>query len=496
VGSASEGQAARQRLRLELWSWSAWLILGIVSYPAVLAIWLAPRAGVLAGLLVGLLVAYAASLGYAGRRELDRWLRVALVSAVAALATGLIARVADGADPSTAVLIGLLVAGEIVFVWHFLPWLVSEADTPESPSSMNLQPLARKGRRREPIRPAMGLMLVVSLLFLGLGAVWSRGESGLPNPTGGILALGILALAFMFLERLAFLERSAREGNLLMASGAYRKWVAGALLVLLITGALAAIAPLRQARERADAARTGTAGVSAPAESPMRRGLERATEPARSAMSRLAAGLGAFPRQLFPLLLLLLLLLFAAILLWGFRRSRVARWLLQTAARLLALAVRLWERLSRWLSAVFAPPREGTPSAEEAGGPRDPLADHFENPELLAGLTARQVVIRTYHLVLSFAEMLGHGRRRGQTPFEYVRVLSAAAPRAAESAIALTWAYAGAMYGGEGVAVPDPSSVRDCWHRISSALAASLTEEELALRRRAYAAARKLELSR
>ena len=86
MASTSDSQPARHRLRIELWSWAAWLVLAIVSYPAVLLIWIAPRAGLLAGLLAGILVAYAASLGFAGRRELDRWLLPSLLSLAAAMA--------------------------------------------------------------------------------------------------------------------------------------------------------------------------------------------------------------------------------------------------------------------------------------------------------------------------------------------------------------------------------------------------------------------------
>lgn len=496
MGLASERRTARQRLRLELWSWSAWLILAIISYPAVVIIWLAPRAGLLAGLIAGLLVVYAAVLGYAGGRELERWLRAGLVALVAALAVGLIARIADRADSGTAFLAGLLVAAEIAFVWHFLPWLVSEADTPEVPSSMNLRRLPRAGRRREPARASMGLVLVLSLLFLGLGAVWSRGEARVPSPVAWIVALGLLALVFMFVERLTFLERSAGEGNLLMVSGSYRKWIAAALLGLLLTGALAAVVPLWQSRKEAPAARTGTASVSSPGGASGMSRLDRALEPVGSAMSRFAAALAGIPKAFFPLLLLLLLLLLAMMIVWGFRRSRIARWLIAVSGRVFALAARAWEWVRSWVRRVFGASPRGPTSEEEPGRAGDPLADHFENPELLAGLTARQVVIRTYHLLLSFAEMLGHGRHPGQTPFEYAHVLSAAAPGASESTVALTWAYAAAMYGGESAAIPDPSSVRNCWNRISSALTAALTEEELALRHRAYAAARRMEIRR
>ncbi|MBN1460888.1 MAG: hypothetical protein JXA57_15250, partial [Armatimonadetes bacterium] len=62
--SASEQHPIRQRLRTELWSWSAWLVLAVISYPAVLLIWVAPRAGLMSGLLVGLAIVYAATVGY------------------------------------------------------------------------------------------------------------------------------------------------------------------------------------------------------------------------------------------------------------------------------------------------------------------------------------------------------------------------------------------------------------------------------------------------
>ncbi len=493
MGLGSESRAARQRLRLELWSWSAWLILGIVSYPAVVIIWLAPRAGLLGGLVAGLLVAYTAGLGYSGRRELERWLVMAVLSTAGAVGVGAVALRADRVSLGTAVLAGALLGAETVFVWHFLPWLVRDADSSETPSAFSLQLLSRSQAGRAPVRAAMGLVLLLALLFLGLGAVWSRGEVRVPSPAGWIAALGILTLAFMFVERMAYLERSAREGNLLMVSGSYRKWLAAALVMVALVAVAATLLPWRQAGERADAGRTGTAAVTAPAASSISRSLERSLESGLSAMNRLTAPLRAMPRPLLPLLLLLLLLLLAVILMWGFRRSRPTKWLLRLASSFLRLAGRIWHRLRSWLRGILASRREAEQAGERVDAVADPLVDHFENPELLVGLTARQIVIRTYHLVLNMADMLGHGRRIGQTPFEFAQVLQSAAPAASESVAALTWAYAGAMYGGEKVSVPDPGSVRDCWQRIVSALTANLTEEEIALRRRAYLATRKLE---
>jgi hypothetical protein len=94
---------------------------------------------------------------------------------------------------------------------------------------------------------------------------------------------------------------------------------------------------------------------------------------------------------------------------------------------------------------------------------------------------------------LSFAEMMGHGRRVGTTPFEYAHQLQRAAPKASDSVASLTWAYAGAMYGGEHFSPPQASAVRESWQEISAALTADVSAEDVALRRRAYLAARHLD---
>jgi hypothetical protein len=490
VASASE-KPARHRLRIELWSWSAWLILGIVSYPALLLIWIAPRAGLLAGLMTGLLVAYTASLGYSARKELERWFTLTLLALGAGAAAAVLALYADRVPPRAAVLCALIVVAEMTFAWNFLPWLVRDADAAEPA-------LPRRGAwpcaPTVAVRPALGLVLMLALLALGLGSAWSRGEARVPNPTVWVVALGLLCLAFMFVERMAFFERAAREGNLLMAPGSYRSWLGLALAVLLLSAAVAAVVPMRQAKREVPTSRLGSASAPSAAQSAADR-LTAAASAISAAARRAAAGVSPMPRAAFPLLLLLLLLLLALVLIWVSRRSRLGGWLLRAATALLALVARAWHRC-RELVARLLRRRQPLPARVAPPQDTDPLRDIFAEPDALAGLSAREIAIRTYHLLLNFADMLGHGRGHGQTPFEYARTLQGVAPSAAQSVVALTWAYSGAMYGGEWAQPPDASAVRESWERLSAALVSDMAEEELALRRRAYLAARRIERAR
>jgi len=481
-----EAPPARHRLRIELWSWSAWLILAIISYPALALIWIAPRAGLLGGLIAGLLVAYTASIGYAGRKEVEGWFTAVAVAALASVAVTALAFADDRRPLPTALLCGLIVASEAMFAWNFLPWLVRDADAPEPPPATQLRVTSRAPRPPGPVRAALGLVLMLGLLALGLGAAWSKGEARVPSPTAWIVGTGILCLAFMFVERMAFLERAAREGNLLMARASYRSWLGLALLVMLLSAGLAFAVPWRLAKEEAESSRTGTAKVAAAAESAAASLTEAASSVASAARDTSAAG----GRSALLLLLLLMLLLLALVLFWAFRRSRAARWLARVGAVLLAVAARLWRRFRELFMR-----RRASPVSAAVASPRDndPLRDIFAEPDGLAGLTAREIAIRAYHLLLNFAEMLGHGRRQGQTPFEYARALQSAAPSASESVLALTWAYSGVVYGGELAPAPDPSAVRDSWQRLREALASGVSEEDLALRRLAYLAARRIE---
>ncbi len=477
--------AARQRLRIELWSWSTWLILGIISYPALLLISIAPRAGLLAGLLAGLSVVYVANLGYSGHRELGSalvGLAATALSCGAALLVGAMALVGDNATSQTALLCALIVLAEIVFAWHFLPWLVRDADSPEGvPSGF---PIVGRVSHAPVVRPALGLVLFLALLTLGLGSAWSRGEAQVPNPTVWIIALVVLCLAVMFVERMTFLEQAAREGNLLMAPRSYRTWLGTAMAVLLSAAALATAFPFRGAKEATETPRIGSAPAASAAQSAGQRLSDEAARLA-GAVSNTAAGIGGTAREMPSLLLLFLLLVLLLALAWAFRRSRAARWLVRVSMTVVTALVRMWRRMMELLGRRQAP----APQREAIRQQTDLLFDLFAEPDGLTGLSAREVAIRAYHLLLNFAEMLGHGRRRGQTPFEYAAALESAAPTAAGSVRALTWAYSGAMYGGEAAEFPDPCSMRDSWQRISAALISGMSEEELALRRRAYLSA-------
>jgi hypothetical protein len=488
-------------VRIELWSWSAWLILGIVSYPAILLIWVAPRAGLLAGLLTGLLVAYTASLGYSARKELERPFTPTLLALAAGAAAAALALYADRVPARTAVFCALITVGEMMFAWNFLPWLVRDADAGEPKSEMRKSRFESRGegesRSPSAVRPALGLVVMLALLALGLGSAWSKGEARVPGPTVWVVALGLLCLAFMFVERMAFFERAAREGNLVMAPGSYRSWLSLALCVLALSAALAAALPLRPAKRERATSRLGSAPAPTAAQLAADR-LAGAASAVSAGARGAAAGLGLAPRAALSLLLLLLLLLLAVLLLWAARhggRSRLLQRLLRAAQALLALAARAWYRcrqaLARWLRGRRPAPAGG--AQPEAA---DPLSEIFAEPDALAGLAAREIAIRAYHLLLNFADMLGHGRGHGQTPFEYARALEAVAPAAAESVLALTWAYSGAMYGGQWSEPADASLLRESWERVRAALVGEMAEEELALRRRAYLAARRVEQAR
>lgn len=494
----SSARPTRHRFRVELWSWSTWLVLCIISYPAAVLLWLAPKAGIVSGLVAGLLLIFTSSLGYAGRGDLERPSRLVLLVGAASAAVGLTAAGADRLNAAGAILCGLLAAAQVIFIRQLLPWLVRDAESADSLPAGGPR-LGRAIQRPPTVRASLSLSLLLGFLALGLGAAWAGGEKRVPDPTIWLIALALLTLALMFLERMTAFERAAREGNLLMPTGSYRRWLGAGVAILAAAALLAALAPWKPMRERADSRETSAAVTEAPpAFSLPAAGARDAASRGMDAARAFAAAALAVPRGILALWLLLLLLLLALIIIWGFRRSRAAKWLLRAAGWLVSAATRVWRRLRVLLAGLFIGREakvEAAPSPEEERR-ADPLFDLFGDPESLAGMSAREVIVRTYHLVLNFAEMLGHGRRRGETPFEYASLLGRAAPAAQESVVALTWAYAGAMYGGEKAVLPAPSSVRRSWERISAALTADLAPEDLDLRRRAYLAARTLERSK
>ena len=493
MGLGFDSPRARARVRIERWSWASWLVLCIISYPAVAAARVAPWAGLIGGLSAGAFLVATAGLGYAGHRALERWPRAVLIALAAAAAVGLAAIVASEADWAIALLLAAAAWAEIVFTWYFLPAIVREAETSGARSRSRLQLLPAAGRGAEGAAPALGLALLLGLLLLGLGSVWRRGEAWAPDPTPWLVLLILLALGLMFVERMTFFERSAREGNLIVPLGAFRRWVSAGLLLLAAAALLALAAPWKSGPELARLRRAGSALAPAAPAGPGHAlaGGQTAAGGVAAAVRELPAGA---PHRL-ALLLLLLLVLAALILIWGFSRTRAARWFLAVIgaalAPILPACKRFLAALWRWLfPATEQPVPMPGPAPDDTA---DPFRDVFDDPESLRLLSPREVLIRTYHLLLNFAEMLGHGRAIGQTPFEYALALERAAPQARDAVRVLTWGYAGAMYAERGTALLDPSAVRLAWRQLADALKADLTPEDFSLRRRAYLAARELE---
>jgi hypothetical protein len=500
VASASEVARSRERLRIELWVWTSCLVASIVSYPAIVVARTTPSAGLLAIAVASIFLIARATLGYAARRELDRWTAGLLASLLSAAAVAIVAHLADGYPAPAAALSGTLIGSAIMFIWGFVPAIVRDAETTEVAPRTRVASARRRARRASPPRPALGLALLIGFVMLGLAAVWHRGEAWAPDPAGWLVALVLATLGLMFVERMSFSERSAREGNLVLPLGSFMRWVSTGLVLLVLAGLLALAAPWRPARDRQTARWVGGAAGARTSGSFVDR-PETGQSPAGAAadMARqVAVAVGATPRGTLALLLLLLLLLAALIVIWGFSRTRAARWLLAAAAAVLSRFVRAWRFWLRLIRRWFTRAREQVAPTEapEPVVEADPLLDVFDDPDMLSGLSPREVVIRTYHLLLNVAEMLGHGRPLGQTPFEYARALDSALPAARDPLRVLTWGYAGAMYADETASVLPPTAVRQAWLQVAAALKGDMTPEDLELRRLAYLAARRLERGR
>jgi len=488
VPSAFETARTRYRMKAELWSWTAWLILCIISYPVVLTARLAPWAGLAGGVGAGAFLIARAGLGYAGRRDLDAWPRAVLIAILVSAGAGITAVLVDGGIPAVAAIAMVAVLAEIMFAWYFLPAIVRDAEAPEPNARRHFQLLPWTGRGSSLTRPSLGLALLLGFLMLGAGAIWQRSEQWAPNPAPWFVGVAVLSFALMFVERLNFFERSAREGNLVMPAGSFSQWIAAALLVLLLAGGIALIGPRRTTEQVKRARLAGSVGLPRTAMAVGRQEGRRGSSPANQSSPS-----GGRSRRLMVSLLLLLMLLVLLILMWFFSRSRAARWLLAVVTAALTRLINAWRRFIATLRKWLRPDAEKlVPQIAESESP-DPLLDPFENPELLQTLSARELLIRTYHLFLSFAEMLGYGRRTGQTPFEYARLVEAERPQARDGVRALTWGYAGAMYGDAETPIPDPNAVRLAWQQIAAGLKGDMSPDDLDLRRRAYLAARRLE---
>ena len=489
----SDGNRARARVKIELWSWTTWVVLCIISYPAV-AIALAARwAGLVAGLAVGSFLVANAGLGYAGRRTLDPWPR-ATVSALAAAALVALAAVgADRVSPTTGICVAAAAAAEMLFVWYALPRIVREAEASEGRARSVLEVLTDTPRAAPApsTQPTLSAALLLGFVMLGAGALWHRGMSWAPNPIGWCVALVLLALGLMFVARMSFSERSAREGNLHAPPGCYRRWLAAALATLALAALVALAIPWRAASTLNRGGWTGTAAANQPPGRPSAgESAGQAAAEGAAALRELLLGAAGARREL-SLFLLLLILFAALVLAWVVHRTRLISRLRAALSRLAAWWRRLLAAVQRWL---FRPARR-KPVEQAPNLPHlsDPLLDIFDDPQLLSRLSPREVLIRTYHLLLNHGEMMGHGRGVGETPFEYAESLDRAVPQASEDVRTLTWGYAAAMYAGGAVALPGAEAVKLAWRRVADALKGGLSPEDFDLRRRAYLAARQLD---
>ncbi len=492
MASASDAIRPRARMRLETWSWTSWLLLAIISYPAVVAARLSPWAGLAGGALAGGFLVARAGLGYYSRRELDHWSRGLLAAAGAAGFAGLAAAMIDQSEAAAVSLVVGLTFSEMVFAWYFLPAIVRDVEAAEQSADRHFQLLPLAGKGGALVRPSLGLALLLGFLMLGVGAIWQRAETWAPHPGPWFVGVALLALGLMFVERMGSFERSAREGNLEMPAGSFGRWIAAAALILLIAGLLGAVGPRRTAQEVERDRLAGNAGIETP------QAIGRSIESAASAVSSVtkdAFASASGDRRQLTISLLLLLLLLLLISIYVLTRTRAGRWLMAVIGAALARIAKAWRRFAAAVKRLFS--RKPKPEEEAAAfrpeAMPDPLFDVFDYPELAGGLSPRELLIRTYHLLLNYAEMLGHGRRTGQTPFEYAREIEIESPRVRDGLRALTWGYAGAMYGGLGAALPDPSAVRVAWQQTAEALKGEMSPEDFELRRRAYLATRQLE---
>ena len=241
MSSTSDRSTVDARLRAELWSWSAWLVLCIISYPATLVVAVSPWAGLVGFAVAAPFLILVAGTGYRGSRTLARWQIPAATSFAAAASVSAAAYGVDGRSAVTAGLCALTVVMEIFFTWHFLPWIVHDVVAVESLPAPPRPRRARDRRRPGEVRSALGFALLLALLMFGFGAAWARGERAIPAPTGWLIALCLLIFGLMFVERMSFLQRSARYGNLVIRRHSYARWLAAGLLVFAVSAGVAAV---------------------------------------------------------------------------------------------------------------------------------------------------------------------------------------------------------------------------------------------------------------
>jgi hypothetical protein len=483
VALTFEARATAEPFRVWRSLWTLGLVACPVSYLSLVLVRLSPLSGALAAVGVALFLGVVARSAQGYRRRLSWW-EASLAGLVMALLAWTLALGWGESEPSVAAFLAIATAAQVGFIWLFLPWLSCDLAGVEYEiwSGQQMAPRAVASARS-----SLSFLIFTSFVLFGLGALWSRGEIWVPSPAPWVMALALLVAGAMLQERLAYFARSAREGNLTLPRQAPGHWIALAAAALLLAGLLAACGPYRHAPP-VPGQRTGSAQAEAPmAPPPSLVRLEQQLEEAAVSLAQGVNSLRQLPRTSIPLLLLLLLLLIATVLVWLFSRSRAARWLLWAVGWLIARTVAVWRWLRDLVLRIVTP--AAIPIEELAPEPewvRDPLFDIFAHPDVLAGLSPREVILRTYHLLLNVAAMLGFGRRPCETPLEYARTLQVGEGAARVALQDLTWGYAAVMYGGAGLPLPSPETVREAWSQVATALVAQVSEEEVAARREAY----------
>ncbi len=346
------------------------------------------------------------------------------------------------------------------FCWLCSHYLAREigAQAAASPAVRAGRLPARLARYLPPLYPALTSFIFVSLFLFAFALGYAarpetrpQGERWLAYaPVAFVFGLFALLVFNRFQHLLAWAQRDhlalpggpGEEGHYLL------KWAGLVALGTLLLGLLAAALPLQSLVRLGEIFRLPPPSY--------------AVQPQSSPTN---------PTGMNPLvwLLGLLLLAIAGLILW-----LLARWLGRTRAwqRIVEGAARAWKRLSAWLAKLF-PRRKESPAGEslkEAQPEEDRFVDIFQQPELLARLSPRQIILSTFHLLLEYALLRGWLRRTGRPPLEILRALSAQAGLEASDLACLTWAYSQAAYSQVPISPEKLAEVKSAWSRLKPRL--------------------------
>ena len=364
------------------------------------------------------------------------------------------------------------------FSWFFAHYLVKElARRPGESRAHGLYAafqVAQAGRAARkyaaPIHPALIGLAMIALFVFAFAIhsapeagpyLWSRQSMVVIVVAFAIALLGLLALSrFHSLHLLARSEHLAFAGIHQKRDSAGLDWAAPAGLGILIVCFLSALLPLKALVRLGEFMRI----------QPPQRGLQPQPSPA-------GTGEGVFDIRLLLLgaggwLLLLLVLALASFfgwLLW--RRLRRARtWeRLMKQARLFLSRLRQWvKRLLRGRPGALEMAAES--KAGEPGGER--FHDVFEDGEAMGRLSAAQIIMATFHLLLEYTAERGWLRRVHCPPFEILHILVQRSALDQTDLAYLTWAYSQAAYSLVPPAQSEVVRVREVWSRLKAQLLA------------------------